>query len=684
MLIKLIKERFDLSERKFIKNFKIKDGYFILLIIIFSVALFSTINSFSPGYIASWDGPAHLVREEHFYNSLNLESLGIFGWYHGWYLGVATFVFYSPGFFVITSLLKLITFGLVQTELLIKVIMALTYALFPVVLCWLLRTLGFSKRISITASILSLGFSAIWGIGLAGIYAIGLYTAVFSLLPFMLFFGFLHKTFENKTNPVIVGLLLGFVVITSIITAIFSFILFSVYIFSLLATRRDIKLDKILKILGICILSSLFWTFPFLNSRELFGVETAFAPFELKELIENLFLGKIIYHPLISVFMILGILFSFWIIYKEKYKSFSYILMLFLLGITIFISANSLTTMTLSWQYSNAILQMLSRIFRSLLRTRALAFLWIIIPSIAAIGVNFTFDVSRKYINKKKIDKIVIIVLLSLLIFSYAQLSDISKTTVKTIEHDDYREKYKEWKLSFEYIKQNAPKNSVILTDINWNRFDSIGTVSIDSLINLESGLRTIKGNQIEATQLNTWYLENSEFKNEQEAKKEFHRYNVDYVLSYRKPEYNVSYLEKVYSSDNIIVYRTVNLVGQYELIEYELKPNRYNLKINIFANGEIELPVQYNNHWYANVNGKNMEVKRDDTGLVKLSLDKGFNDITLIFRRMPSETLAFLISSFTNHFIYFSRSQKSYHCSDYENNLPYFISRSPLKYFVA
>ncbi len=62
--------------------------YPITLVLIFIIAIFHTINSFNPGYIASWDGPAHLVRAEHFYNSLNSKALGIWGWYHGWYLGV--------------------------------------------------------------------------------------------------------------------------------------------------------------------------------------------------------------------------------------------------------------------------------------------------------------------------------------------------------------------------------------------------------------------------------------------------------------------------------------------------------------------------------------------------------------------------------------------------------------------
>ena len=634
-----LRDKIDLNEKV----------YFGILAVIFFIAFYHTLKSFNPGYIVSWDGPAHLVRAEHFYKSLNLEELGIWGWYHGWYLGSALFIFYTPGFFIVVSLLKIITFGLASIDLIIRIVLSFTYAIFPIILYWLSNSLGFSKKISIVASILSLGFSGIWGIGLTGLYSIGLYTAVFSLLPFMLFLGNLHKIFFNKENNIIVtGLLLGFVIITNMITAIFSFIVIFSYLFLLFIMKRKYSFIKIFKLLLIGIFSSLFWIFPFLSSINLFGPETGFYPFGLVELIRKLFLGEIIFHPIISIFLILGVVYSLWVIYKKQVKSFPYLIIIFLLLLTILISSDILTKLTNSWQNSILVLRIISRVFRSLLRTRALIFLWVVVPILAGIGVNFILNILEKYMDAKIMKKIVLIMVILLIIFSYVQISNIAEKDVKTTSFEEYKENYMEFNLSFQWLRANAKKNSVVLTDINWDMFSSPGTISIDSLINLETGLRTVNGNQIEASQLDSWYINHLEFKDDEREKKELHKFNVDYIFSYRKPEYNVSYLEKVYRSKDIIIYKTVNLSGPYSLIWYEIAPNRYYFKIYVYESGRIEIPVQYNNHWIAVVNNQSINITRGNSGLVELNLKKGVNDIQLTFRRTPIESIVFLISVFT------------------------------------
>lgn len=615
--------------------------------IVVILAVFPTLDSFKPGYLASWDGPAHIVRAEVFYNNLNLARLGIWGWYHGWYLGVAPFIFYPPGFFLVLSLMKVFTLGCASMDFLIRILMALTYVLFPPTLYWLSRRLGFSSRTSIIASILSLSFSGIWGIGLAGIYAIGLYTHIFSLLPFMLFWGCLHNVLKNNGSHTITGLLFGCIIITSIITALFATMLIFAYVLLFLIIEKQLTVYKIYRTIIIGILFSLFWIFPFLTSKDLFGIETSFNPFELWELTKNLLFGKIIYSPIISAFFVLGIGVSLWYTYQNRLNSFPHIFLIVLLCLTIFVSSNLLTTLTLSWQHSNMLLQVISRVFRSTLRMRDLSFLWIIIPIIAAIGIDFVLGMLNKCLCPNIANIISVVVLLSLMSLSYVHISSLASINVKTTDYPDYKEQFEEWALSFNWLKENAAKQSVVLTDINWNQYVPIGTVSIDSLINLETGLRTVRGDQIETTQLNIWNLDNSTF-NSDEYKQALFKYNIDYILSYKKPKYNASYLSPVYRSRDIIIYKTVGLHGAYQVKEYNIEPNEYKTTIQVFQEGEVELPLQYNNHWHADVNEKCEIVKRGNTGLVKISLRPGINSIRLLFKRTLIETLCVGISFIT------------------------------------
>ncbi len=606
------------------------------------IALFFTLDSFGPGHVASWDGPAHIVRAEHFHRSLSIEMLGTGGWYHGWYMGVAPFIFYPPGMFMVLSLMKAITLGVFSMDILLRTLMALTIAVFPIVIYWLSQKLGLPEDVSVFSAVISIGFSAIWGIGLAGTYAIGLYTNVFSLISLMLFWGFLHQAFSKggKRTVVISGLLLGFVIITNLVSAVFALILMSMYLLASWPTTKNLRFKEFAAILSLGILLSLFWTLPFINSRDLFGAETGFNPFTMPDLARKLATGDIIYHPFVALLTIAGIIAASRHLHKKR--ELHYAILLALLAVTIAVSSSLPTELTLEWQHSgNAVLEMISRIFRAVLRTRALSFLWIIVPIIAAIGAGHL--ISR--LGKDNRQNLGILFVSVVLLFSCAHLGDISKQNVKTTGNDEYNDRYMEWQNAFTWLKFNAYDDSaVVLVDINWDNIEPIGTVSFDSLVNLESGLRTLKGNQIEATQLRTWETENADFGNPNVVRK-LHKYHVAYILSYRKPLYVAPHLEIVYSSNNIVIYNTINLSGDYELLGESLGPNKYSARLNVLRPGNIEIPVQYNDHWAAIVNGNEIPVERGPSGPISLSLSGGINDIELLFRKKPIEYAAFVIS---------------------------------------
>jgi hypothetical protein len=603
------------------------------------IALFFTLDSFGPGHVASWDGPAHIVRAEHFHQSLNIEMLGTGGWYHGWYLGVAPFIFYPPGMFMVLSSMKAITFGVFSMDILLRTLLAFTIAVFPIVIYWLSQKLGLPEDVSVFSAVISIGFSAIWGIGLAGTYAIGLYTNVFSLVPLMLFWGFLHQAFSKggEKTVIISGLLLGFVVITNLVSGVFTLILMLAYLLASWLTAKNLRFKEFAAVLSLGILLSLFWTLPFTNSRDLFGGETGFNPFTISDLAWKLATGDIIYRPFVALLSVAGIIAASWHLYKRR--ELHYAILLTLLAVTIVVSSS---LPTLQWQHSgSAILAMISRIFRAVLRTRALSFLWMILPIIAAIGADHV--ISR--LGKDNRQKLRILFVAVVLLASFAHLGDISKENVKTTGNHEYNYRYMEWHNAFTWLRSNAYDDSaVVMTDINWDDIEPIGTISFDSLVNLESGLRTLKGNQIEATQLRTWETENVEFGNPNVVR-ELHKYHVGYILSYKKPLYVAPHLEIVHSSNNIVIYKTINLSGDYDLTGESLGPNKYSARLNVFRPGKIEIPVQYNDHWAAIVNGNEVPVEKGPSGPISLNLSGGINDIELLFRKKPVEYAAFVIS---------------------------------------
>ncbi len=622
--------------------------YFAFLTIVFIIALSQTYNSFKPGYIASWDHLNHLTRAEHFYNSLNTNALGIFSWYPHLYFGTATFMFYMPGFYIVLSILKLLTVNLISMHLLLKILLAFTYAIFPITLYWLCRQLELTKKISLIASILSLTFSGIWGIGLSGLYGIGLYTNTFSLIPYMIFSGMLYRTLKEKGNPILVGLILGFIFITNLVTAVYSIITLMTYSLILKIVNKRLNLMHIAKIIIIALLTSLFWLYPFIISLKLSGSEAAFSSFTLADLAKNLFLGKIIYPKLIAIFLIIGLIFSFIEMYKKKAGSNIYII-ISLFIITFIFSSDILTKTVIIWENSeNFFLHLISRTVLYLLKTRILIFFWIIIPIISAIGIISFSEIIEKKFLIGIFKKLTVIIFITLLVFSFLEMIKIEKREVRTTLDPEYRDAFGIWQKAIFWLKENAHKNSIITNDVAWEKFEYPGTYSIDVLMAREIGTIASNGNHIQANRVNNWYINNININDTERNIKELHKFNIDYIISYRKPEYDVTYLDKVYQNKDIIIYKTKNIKGLYKIKKIDTGFNSYNLEIEAYNEMLVELPVQYNNHWKALVNKKPQKVNRGESGLIALKLEKGTNNIKLIFNKTTTEVIIFFISVIT------------------------------------
>jgi hypothetical protein len=222
--------------------------------------------------------------------------------------------------------------------------------------------------------------------------------------------------------------------------------------------------------------------------------------------------------------------------------------------------------------------------------------------------------------------------------------AEIARQTVKTTGGDEYGGRYAEWAKSFAWLKKNAPPQSVVYTSINWNDFHPIGALSFESMLNVEANMNAVRGNHLEASILSLHPLENANLST-REGGENLHKYGVDYILAYRTPEYNSSYLEKVYGTENITIYATKDLPGPYQPVDLQKGTNSFRLVVNVTSPGEIELPLQYNNHWKAEVNGVPQEVVRSQLGLSALNLGAGINNLELKFKPTFLEYLAFIPS---------------------------------------
>jgi len=130
--------------------------------------------------------------------------------------------------------------------------------------------------------------------------------------------------------------------------------------------------------------------------------------------------------------------------------------------------------------------------------------------------------------------------LLSLGVFSYllffcaTEQQTLAKNTVKILQID-YKEPYRMFDETFAWMKDNIPPNSVVKVALTGSKFPYPGFYAADSMTNLEAGLRTSGGNQIEACQQRLCspmgILDYIPTAGDDAVKDVLFRYGVNYVL---------------------------------------------------------------------------------------------------------------------------------------------------------
>ncbi len=407
----------------------------LLLLVVLAAA--ATLPSFAPGYVANWDGPGHLVRAEHFLSSLNLHDLGVFRWYPGWYLGEPMFLLYPPGFFLVPAVLRIVSFGAISMPLAMKLVPAAMYALFAPVLYWLARRLGFPARSALAASIVSLTFSGL-AVGPHGIYQIGLYTAIFSLLPFMVLWGLLQQTLGGERDRrVAAGLLMAWILCTSIIAGVYTLLFVACLVLIALVFRGRAVLRPALTVAAIGFLVSLFWTFALLGSQWLAGPSVAWVPFKLPGLAADLVRGRTILPPFAGYLAAAGLAGCLWLVARKGDLRRTAASLVVLVPVTLVVTADLLVPSGSPLGEAAGLLGLGVRIVRDALQVRAVMFLWVLLPLLAAIAVELPFRaMERSRRVRRGLPVLVPLVIVGLLLLALPKFQTITHGTIRTVEHE--------------------------------------------------------------------------------------------------------------------------------------------------------------------------------------------------------------------------------------------------------
>ena len=408
---------------------------------------------------------------------------------------------------------------------------AAMYALFAPVLYWLARRLGFPARSALAASIVSLTFSGL-AIGPHGIDQIGLYTAIFSLLPFMVLWVSEQTLGGERDRRVAAGLLLAWILCTSIIAGVYTLLFVACLVLIALVFRGRAGLRPALTVAAIGFLVSLFWTFPLLESQWLAGPSVAWVPFKLPGLAAELVRGRTILPPFAGYLAAAGLAGCLWMVARKGDLRRTAASLVVLVPVTLVVTADLLVPSG-SPLGEAGVLGLGVRIVRDALQVRAVMFLWVLLPLLAAIAVELPFRaMERSRRVRRGLPVLVPLVIVGLRCWR-TQVPDDTHGTIRTVQHQSTGAAYADLQGGLRWLRANAPARSVVIPAVDFDDGAYFGTYAVDSLINREAGMRSLGGQQVEAAHLSLELMERfrSPIRNDDREGPLLFRFDVAYVL---------------------------------------------------------------------------------------------------------------------------------------------------------
>lgn len=218
------------------------------------------------------DTGGHLTRLDAAWKAFSVGRID--GWFDQVSLGYQMHLLYGPGFALIVSLLRALSFGVVSTAGAYKLTAILATVAIPFTGMTLGRVLRLKPRVAWLAGALMLVVSSPFSSGLEGAFTMGLMPQQVAA-PMVL--GAWALTISRRQRPLVLGLLVGLLTITHPYSVV---MYMSFGIFLLVAARLDghpIAWPQLSKAAGVAVISVAWWWIPALAGRDLRGPLTGWV-----------------------------------------------------------------------------------------------------------------------------------------------------------------------------------------------------------------------------------------------------------------------------------------------------------------------------------------------------------------------------------------------------------------------
>lgn len=242
-------------------------------LVLTALALWMVWPAFTPGRIVNLDAPRHLLRTVVMATQF-LPSGHVDGWSPWWFLGAQLFLFQSYGYFLLIGASALFVSPLAPLGLVFKAWYVLPIVVLPAATALLARRLGVGPRGALAAGLASVVFSSPQGYGMDGLFVIGLLLQGAGVVGFSLAWPeMLAVLLDRDRAPWRAVLVVAVVLIVHFITGAYTLAAAGLVAAGLALGDRTIRpLARYLLVASLVLLLAGHSLFPSLEWRELSGI----------------------------------------------------------------------------------------------------------------------------------------------------------------------------------------------------------------------------------------------------------------------------------------------------------------------------------------------------------------------------------------------------------------------------
>lgn len=276
-------------------------------------AIWFTIPAWGGRAIGGEDVMFYLIRSRFGISELYAHGR-LDGWSPAFYLGHQQFLIRGPDIVPFVATVRLLTLGQLSVSGAVKVIGLAAFVAFPAVVAFLARSYGLGRRAAGIAALLSLLVSNIFGLGLQGLFIVGLLAHQVGALWWGLALGSLLRVIvDARVRWILIGgASCALLAMTHQISFGIMLMALAVSVATLpltdAITRRALQRLAVAGLLGFGLAA--FWAIPRIAHRDLVGSAATWATPPFGDRVAEIFRGDILFRPNVAWILIAGFVYG--------------------------------------------------------------------------------------------------------------------------------------------------------------------------------------------------------------------------------------------------------------------------------------------------------------------------------------------------------------------------------------